>query len=45
MSEWLPEQTVDDTDVGWGDDEAAAEAAANRDRDWYERERPPHHEG
>ena len=44
MSEWLPEQTGDDTDVGWGDDEAAQEVA-ERDRDWYERERPPHHEG
>ena len=44
MSEWIPEQTADDVDVGWGDDESAAEAA-ERDRDWYERERPPHHEG
>lgn len=44
MSEWVPEQTGDDTDVGWGDDEAAAKAA-ERDFDWYERERPPHHEG
>ena len=42
MSELLPEQTGDDTDVGWGDDEQAAEEAV-RDRDWYERERPPHH--
>ncbi len=42
MSEWLPEQTGDDTDVGWGDDEPPAETA-ERDRDWYERERPPHH--
>ncbi len=44
MSEWLPEQTGDDVDVGWGDDERVAEAA-ERDADWYERERPPHHEG
>jgi hypothetical protein len=42
MSELLPEQTGDDTDVGWGDDEQAADASV-RDRDWYERERPPHH--
>ena len=40
----LPEQTGDDVDVGWGDDAAAAEAS-ERDREWYERERPPHHEG
>lgn len=42
MTEYLPEQTADDTDVGWGDDERAA-ADAERDQEWYERERPPHH--
>jgi hypothetical protein len=41
--ELLPEQSRDDTDVGWGDDEHAA-GAAERDAAWYERERPPHHE-
>jgi hypothetical protein len=38
LSEYLPEQTADDTDVDWG------EAEDNRD-DWYLAERPPHHEG
>jgi hypothetical protein len=42
LSELLPEQTGDDTDVGWGDDERVAEEAV-RDKDWYDRERPPHH--
>jgi hypothetical protein len=41
VSELLPEQTTDDTDVGWGDERAAD--AEVRDHDWYERERPPHH--
>ena len=36
----IPEQTADDTAVGWGDD--AAEADADRDA-WYLAERPPHH--
>lgn len=44
MSELVPEQTGDDTDTGWGDDERAAEAT-ERDAEWYERERPPHHGG
>ena len=38
----IPEQTSDDTSVGWGDD-VDAESAAERDDDWYLRERPPHH--
>jgi hypothetical protein len=42
MSESLPEQTKDDTDEGWGEEESAAETA-ERDADWYERQRPPHH--
>ncbi|MDT4939843.1 MAG: hypothetical protein QOG80_3514 [Pseudonocardiales bacterium] len=33
----LPEQTSDDRDVGWGDE------PAERDDEWYRRERPPHH--
>ena len=36
----IPEQTSDDTSVGWGDD--AAEAERDGD-DWYLAERPPHH--
>jgi hypothetical protein len=34
----LPEVSRDETDVGWGDE------PAERDADWYRRERPPHHE-
>jgi hypothetical protein len=34
----LPETTRDERDVGWGDD------PAERDDEWYRRERPPHHE-
>jgi hypothetical protein len=34
----LPETTRDEQDVGWGDD------PAERDDEWYRRERPPHHE-
>jgi hypothetical protein len=38
LSEYLPEQTADDTDADWGE--------AEHDRDaWYLAERPPHHEG
>jgi hypothetical protein len=36
----LPDRTSDERDEGWGDRDASGE----RDRDWYERERPPHHE-
>ena len=36
----LPDITEDERDVGWGDDRDGG----RRDRDWYERERPPHHE-
>jgi len=44
----LPEQTLDDTDHGWGDareaaDEAGRGGAALRDED-YLRDRPPHWE-
>jgi hypothetical protein len=42
MSEVLPEQTADDTDIGWGDDESPADADA-RDLERYLRDRPPHH--
>lgn len=34
----LPTVTRDEQDVGWGDE------PSKRDADWYERERPPHHE-
>jgi hypothetical protein len=34
----LPDVAPDDTDRGWGDE------PSQRDADWYERERPPHHE-
>ena len=34
----LPNMTRDERDVGWGDERA------ERDEDWYRRERPPHHE-
>lgn len=44
MSELLPEQTGDDTDAGWGDDDRVARSA-ERDDEWYLRERPPHHGG
>jgi hypothetical protein len=44
VSEVLPEQTGDDRDTGWGDDERVA-AERERADEWYERERPPHHEG
>jgi hypothetical protein len=34
----LPRTPPEDRDEAWGD------APRRRDRDWYERERPPHHE-
>jgi hypothetical protein len=34
----LPDTTSDERDVGWGDE------PAERDDEWYRRERPPHHE-
>jgi hypothetical protein len=34
----LPDVSSDELDVGWGDE------PAERDDDWYRRERPPHHE-
>jgi hypothetical protein len=34
----LPQVTRDERGVGWGDE------PAQRDIDWYENERPPHHE-
>jgi len=34
----LPRVTRDEQDVGWGDE------PAERDAEWYRRERPPHHE-
>jgi len=40
--EEIPEQTSDDTSIGWGDD-VDAEAGAARDDEWYLSERPPHH--
>jgi hypothetical protein len=33
----LPDTTRDEHDVGWGDE------PRERDAEWYERERPPHH--
>ena len=36
----LPQESSDEREVGWGDERDPA----RRDRDWYERERPPHHE-
>lgn len=33
----LPDRPRDETDVGWGDE------PAERDDEWYRRERPPHH--
>jgi hypothetical protein len=38
----LPDVALDDTDRGWGDD--LREAGSGRDRQWYQRERPPHWE-
>jgi hypothetical protein len=37
VSEWLPEQTSDDTDEAWG------ETPDRDDVERYLRERPPHH--
>jgi hypothetical protein len=34
----LPDVSSDELDVGWGDE------PAERDDEWYRRERPPHHE-
>lgn len=34
----LPDVSRDETDLGWGDE------PAQRDDDWYRREKPPHHE-
>jgi hypothetical protein len=34
----LPTVSRDEVDVGWGDE------PAQRDDEWYRRERPPHHE-
>jgi hypothetical protein len=36
----LPQTTSDEHDIGWGDDPESAD----RDEEWYRRERPPHHE-
>jgi hypothetical protein len=36
----LPDTTEDERDAGWGDEPGSG----RRDADWYERERPPHHE-
>ncbi|MDT4912181.1 MAG: hypothetical protein QOC66_1309 [Pseudonocardiales bacterium] len=33
----LPDVSSDELDVGWGDE------PAERDDEWYRRERPPHH--
>ncbi len=56
MSELLPEQTGDETGPGWGErdqdahtDEVAADldgelATGARDSEWYDDERPPHHD-
>ena len=42
MTEPVPEQSVDDTDAGWGEQQSAAEKA-EQDDDWYRGETPPHH--
>jgi len=34
----LPDRTSDEHELGWGDE------PAERDDEWYRRERPPHHE-
>jgi hypothetical protein len=34
----LPDISSDELDVGWGDE------TSERDDEWYQRERPPHHE-
>jgi hypothetical protein len=34
----LPDTTSDEREVGWGDE------PSRRADEWYERERPPHHE-
>jgi hypothetical protein len=36
----LPEVSRDELDEGWGDDPRDG----RRDAQWYQRERPPHHE-
>jgi hypothetical protein len=36
----LPDVTGDERSAGWGRDADDAK----RDAEWYERERPPHHE-
>ena len=36
----LPDTSTDERSVGWGDDPEEQE----RDGEWYQRERPPHHE-
>ena len=41
MTEPIPEQTSDDTDIGWGNE--SADEKAKRDAEWYRRETPPHH--
>jgi hypothetical protein len=33
----LPDVSSDELDVGWGDE------PSERDDEWYQRERPPHH--
>jgi hypothetical protein len=35
----LPDRPADEHETGWGESEPD-----ERDRDWYDRERPPHHE-
>jgi hypothetical protein len=36
----IPRLSRDERGIGWGDDPRAGD----RDREWYLRERPPHHE-
>ncbi len=36
----LPQTSSDERDVGWGDEHDGG----RRDDEWYQRERPPHHE-
>jgi hypothetical protein len=36
----LPQTTDDERELGWGDEPGSG----RRDDEWYQRERPPHHE-
>ena len=42
--DWLPEQTADDTDAGWGELPRELGPETDSDIQRYLEERPPHHE-